>query len=250
MYSAWGATYFRDYYQSKNTYQPVHWDLVKRELKKHGAKTLLDAGCGPASMLRGGSFFGARSYGFDLTPEMVTEARRVLGRPGVPASQIWLGSILDLGSYRPDGAAKTLRYESAICFGVLPHIPASADTDVFRNLRRLLKRGGLALVEVRNELFSLFTANRFSHAFMKDRLIQSDRLLNRAGRDKSKIQLALKAYENFFGWIFLPFGKGRKMNRVTTRFFPDFTTRLKHRNSLCISRTDFRWSSILSSWLL
>jgi 2-polyprenyl-3-methyl-5-hydroxy-6-metoxy-1,4-benzoquinol methylase len=209
-YSTWGTTYFRDYYQSKNAYPPVHQDLVKRELKAHGAKTLLDAGCGPASMLRGLKFFGTKRYGFDLTPEMVDEAQRVLGRQGVPSNQVWLGSVLDPQSYRPTGAARSFRYDSAICFGVLPHIPPAADMEVFTNLRASLKRGGLAMVEARNELFSLFTANRYSHAFMKDRLIRADGLLKKAGPQKLKIQGALEAYENFFRMDLPPIRKGKQ----------------------------------------
>jgi len=209
-YSTWGTTYFRDYYRSKTAYPPVHQDLVKRELQKHGAKSLLDAGCGPASMLRGLRFLGPQRYGFDLTPEMVAEARRVLGRQEVPADQVWLGSVLDLKSYRPERSSRALRYDSAICFGVLPHIPADADMEVFSNLRASLKRGGLAMVEARNELFSLFTANRYSHEFVRDRLINADGLLKKAGRKKSKIQQALKMYEDFFRMDLPPVRKGKR----------------------------------------
>ena len=51
-YSTWARTYFDDYYSGAGAYPPVHVDIVRGLLKASGAKSLLDAGCGPASMLR------------------------------------------------------------------------------------------------------------------------------------------------------------------------------------------------------
>ena len=65
------------------------------------------------------------------------------------------------------------------------------------------------MVEARNELFSLFTANRYSHEFVSDRLIQSNELLKKAGRDRPKIQDSLKAYEKVFRMDLPPIRKGK-----------------------------------------
>jgi hypothetical protein len=46
------------------------------------------------------------------------------------------------------------------------------DKKVFSLLRKNVIRGGLVLVEARNELFSLFTCNRYSFSFLEERLIQ------------------------------------------------------------------------------
>ena len=70
-YSTWGTSYYADYYSADAPYPPVHLDLVKRLLAERGVKRLLDAGCGPASMLRHFIAPGRDVYGFDLTPEMV-----------------------------------------------------------------------------------------------------------------------------------------------------------------------------------
>ena len=51
-YSTWGKSYYDDYYSEKASYPPIHKDLIRKELKLSGAKTLLDAGCGPGSILR------------------------------------------------------------------------------------------------------------------------------------------------------------------------------------------------------
>ena len=73
-YSTWGKTYFKEYYKSAQAYPPVHLQIVKDELRRHGAQNVLDAGCGPASMLRELRQFRTRRFGFDLTPGMVDEA--------------------------------------------------------------------------------------------------------------------------------------------------------------------------------
>lgn len=172
-YSTWGKTYFQDYYRSASAYPPVHVEIVRNEMRRHGACNVLDAGCGPASMLRGLKRLGTRRFGFDLTPEMVEEAKKVLARQGVPASHVWQGSVLRESSYRRPGTKKIGGFEAVLCFGVLPHIPAQQDAGVFSLLRGSLARGGLALVEARNELFALFTCNRYSYQFFVDRLIRS-----------------------------------------------------------------------------
>ena len=168
-YRTWSTTYFDAYYTDKAGYPPVHVDLVRDELAAAGARTVLDAGCGPASLLRllGGEDLDR--YGFDLTPEMVEEARRVLAAE-VPAMRLWQGSVLDPASFRaPSGGPAG--FDAAICIGVLPHIPAEADDDVLRNLVGAVRPGGLVLVEARNELFGLFTLNRYSRAVFRDSLI-------------------------------------------------------------------------------
>jgi 2-polyprenyl-3-methyl-5-hydroxy-6-metoxy-1,4-benzoquinol methylase len=171
-YSTWGKTYFKDYYRSASAYPPVHLDIVRNELRRHGACNVLDAGCGPASMLRVLKQLGTRRFGFDLTHGMVEEAQKVLARQGVPASHVWQGSVLQKSAYLRPGTKKTGGFEAVLCFGVLPHISEKKDGKVFSLLRTSLARGGLALVEARNELFALFTCNRYSYQFLVDRLIR------------------------------------------------------------------------------
>ena len=51
-YSTWADTYYADYFTNPTAYPPMHQDLIRNLVRKSGARTLLDAGCGPASMLR------------------------------------------------------------------------------------------------------------------------------------------------------------------------------------------------------
>lgn len=207
-YSTWSTSYYDDYYGEGAAYPPVHRDLLRRILAPRKGGTLLDAGCGPASFLRDVTDLGFDLYGFDLTPEMVTAARQVLGERGVPAERIWQGSVLDEAAYSaPGGWPQT--FDAAVCVGVLPHIPEGEEDTVFANLRGAVRPGGLAVVEARNELFSLFTLNRYSRDFFMDRLIDRGGVLSRAaGEERGALEGALDGLEAMFRTDLPPVRRG------------------------------------------
>jgi 2-polyprenyl-3-methyl-5-hydroxy-6-metoxy-1,4-benzoquinol methylase len=208
-YSTWGKTYFKDYYRSPNAYPPVHVSLVEKELKSRGAANVLDAGCGPASMLRLLRFLRAERYGFDLTPEMVEEAKWVLGRQGVDSSQVWEGSVLDSASYKLPASKKSKLFDAAVCFGVLPHIAEKNDPVVFTNLRKAVRKGGVVLVEARNELFSLFTSNRYTYEFITGKLADTKSLRGASTSEKNKLREAFDRYQQLFRMDLPPVRKGK-----------------------------------------
>lgn len=209
-YSTWGSRYYPDYYQSKSAYPSVHTAIVRDLLQQNGAATVLDAGCGPASMLRDLDLPHLRRFGFDLTPEMLAEGRRVLASQGLPEDHLWQGSVLDAQSFRSGPPAAPEAYDAAICFGVLPHVPAEADLEVLRNLGNAVRPGGLVACEARNELFSLFTLNRYSREFFRSRLIQESVLLASAGDAAESVALeaAVKSLDAQFRMDLPPMRKG------------------------------------------
>ena len=209
-YSTWGSRYYADYYQNKAAYPPVHTEIVRDLLEQHRAKSVLDAGCGPASMLRDLDLPGLQRYGFDLTPEMLAEGRRVLAAQGVPEDHLWQGSVLDARAFRSGSSAAPEAYDAAICFGVLPHVPAEADLEVLRNLGNAVRPGGLVACEARNELFSLFTLNRYSREFFRSRLMQESVLLASAGdaAESEALEAALKRLDGQFRMDLPPLRKG------------------------------------------
>lgn len=206
-YSTWGERYYADYYESEGAYPPVHTAIVRDLLKVSGARSVLDAGCGPASMLRDLELPGLERYGFDLTPEMVKEARVVLARQGVPQDHVWEGSVLDAAAVRQPATGKS-GYDAAVCFGVLPHIAQDADRTVLENLRDAVRPGGLVAVEARNALFSLFTLNRYSREFFRNELIDEEALRARAGEERGALDAALKELDTRFRLDLPPIRKG------------------------------------------
>ena len=169
-YSTWGESYYDDYYSDKAPYPPVHRDIIRRELQTHGGKNLLDVGCGPASMLRDLTDLDLDLFGFDLTPEMVIECKKVMADLGVKETHFWEGSVTNLNDFQGPSDIPE-KFDASICVGVLPHIPIEHDETVFKNIRACLQEGGMAIVEARNELFALFTLNRYSSDLFETRLV-------------------------------------------------------------------------------
>lgn len=207
-YSTWAESYFVDYYENAGAYPPVHQKIIHDLVVASGARTLLDAGCGPASMLRSLGDLGAALYGFDLTPEMVAEARKVMVPHGVPAQHLWQGSVADPAAFRAPAGDPSL-FDAAICIGVLPHVPAALDDEVIANLRDAVRPGGLVALEARNQLFALFTLNRYSHDFFVNELIRPETLRGRAGADAGTLDLALGTLAERFRTDLPPLRKGK-----------------------------------------
>jgi 2-polyprenyl-3-methyl-5-hydroxy-6-metoxy-1,4-benzoquinol methylase len=199
-YSAWSAHYYDDYYHGAGAYPPVHTDIVRGLLRAAGARTVLDAGCGPASMLRDLAEPGLERWGFDLTPEMVVEARRVLADQGLPAERVWEGSVLDPAAFQARAGAPPEGFDAVVCFGVLPHVPAGANAQVLTNLRAAVRPGGLVAIEARNRLFALFTFNRYSRDLFHDVLIGVSALEKKAADagERAALERALAALDQHF----------------------------------------------------
>lgn len=208
-YATWGSTYYDEYYGSKAAYPPVHRDLLRSLLVEAGVRNVLDAGCGSASFLRELAGLDMELFGFDLTPEMVSEGRRVFAGLGLLAENLWEGSVLDPGAFRPPHGKSKKTFDAAICIGVLPHIPESADSEVIDNLRDSVRKGGLVIIEARNQLFSLFTLNRYSHQFFLNELIRKNDLEKRAGEKTSVLQGAFDNMEKYFQMDLPPVRKGK-----------------------------------------
>jgi SAM-dependent methyltransferase len=206
-YSTWGTSYYDEYYGADAPYPPVHLELARRLVDECEATRLLDAGCGPASMLRHMLAPGRDIYGFDLTPEMVAEARRVLGAQGLPSERIWEGSVASLDDYAERNAGRD--YDCVLCSGVMPHIPQELDATVIANIFQSLRAGGTAIVEARNELFAMFTMNRYSHELFLDRLLPAEWLKQNAGPEKAGLDAALTQVASMFRTDLPPVRKGK-----------------------------------------
>jgi SAM-dependent methyltransferase len=211
-YSSWSGDYYEQYYGKNAPYPPVHKDLIKKLLVDAGARRILDAGCGPASFLRelDGKVFDL--YGFDLTPEMVSEARRIIAQKGVPPDHIWLGSVVSSESFRRPGRKRTFLFDAVVCVGVLPHIPEDTEGTVFENMRNAVKKNGLVVIEARNQLFSMFTLNRYSYYFFRDELIKEAGLKRRTGAEAAAFERAMRELKKMFRIDLPAERKGRKGN--------------------------------------
>lgn len=206
-YSTWGTSYYSDYYGPDAPYPPVHIDLLRRLILESTPSRVLDAGCGPASFLRHMTKDNCELYGFDLTSEMIAEAKRIFAEQGLDPNRIWQGSVLEKKAYYQAGDSKP--YDCAICVGVMPHIAEKDDDVLYANMHAAVRPGGRVLIEARNQLFSLFTLNRPSYQFLTEELVRSDELLARAGDQRPQLQQALEALKPQFRMDLPPIRRGK-----------------------------------------
>ena len=209
-YSTWGDSYFDEYYSDAAPYPPVHRDLIKKLVVESGAQSLLDAGCGPASILRAFGDTDIELFGFDLTPEMIVEAKSVMQTLDVPADNIWQGSVTDCAAFSGAKHKKSGSYDAAICIGVMPHVSEDEDTVVIENLREAVRPGGLVLLEARNAFFSLFTLNRYSWDFFAEDLIDFETLTTSAVVDKQEVATAKEEIQKRFRMDLPPIRSGKQ----------------------------------------
>jgi 2-polyprenyl-3-methyl-5-hydroxy-6-metoxy-1,4-benzoquinol methylase len=170
-YSTWGDNYFRNYYGEHAPYPPIHRDLIRKLVAEIGGVSLLDAGCGPASILRDYCDSSHEPFGFDLTLEMVDEARVVLRSIGADPGRVWQGDVTDPESYATARRRVQAGFDVVLCVGVLAHVMERDECAVLRLLIDSLRPGGRIILGLRNELFSLFSFNRITYSFLSKSLI-------------------------------------------------------------------------------
>jgi SAM-dependent methyltransferase len=209
-YAGWGKTYYAEYYGEKAPYPPVHRKILREIIREHRVTTLLDAGCGPASFLRDILDDGIELYGFDLTPEMVEEGKRIFSEKGLSPDRIWLGNVLDPAAYAYPGNGTKAAYDAAICFGVLPHIPEKDDPLLLQNLHAAVRDQGIVILEARNQLFGLFTLNRYSYDLFMEELIQEGELRKRAGDSLPALDRVFEEMKKQFRMDMPPLRKGKE----------------------------------------
>lgn len=207
-YATWGKDYYDEYYGKKAPYPPVHKELICKILKTNKVSTLIDAGCGPASFLREIMDLDIQLYGFDLTPEMINEGKKVFHERDISSDRIWMGNILNKDSFIcPKEGLK--QYDAVICGGVLPHIPQDADRLAIQNIAAAVNPGGFCAVEARNKLFGLFSLNRYSYDLFVNDLISLENV-KQSKIDSVKIDQLLTGISQFFRMDLPPIRKGKK----------------------------------------
>ena len=126
--------------------------LVRRLLDERagGARSLLDAGCGPGQLLAELAlhFPQARLAGGDVSARSLA-----LARTRCPDAELF---ALDLGAddFETAHAARLQRFDAIVCSEVLEHLPD--DALALARLRRLLERNGHLIVTVPGGSMSRF----------------------------------------------------------------------------------------------
>jgi len=150
-------------------YPANHFALqrVLNVVQERGARSLLEVGIGRGTAIAPLAGAGLELSGMDIDERFVATSREVISEYGRPAESVVWGDIEDAMTY------PTLRgqadFDALLALGVLPH--ARHQQTMLENMRALLRPGGTMFIECRNELFSLFTFNRFTADFVVDSLL-------------------------------------------------------------------------------
>jgi SAM-dependent methyltransferase len=141
-------------------------DILLSLLKKINPKKILDVGCGSGEPLIEMLNAGFDARGFDYAEEMVDYARKNLKQAGYPEDLVHRNNMENI-----EGIA-TGRFDCIIAMGSIYY---ARDFDkTMSNISGLLNKGGRFIFSLRNELFSLFSLNKYSLLFFWHKLMPTE----------------------------------------------------------------------------
>jgi 2-polyprenyl-3-methyl-5-hydroxy-6-metoxy-1,4-benzoquinol methylase len=162
--------YQRENLESSERYPANYFRLqiLVRRLATLGAKRVYEIGVGEGTPLVAMAKLGLEVAGCDISQAMVDAARTRFHGAGLSQELIQWGDVEDamtLAGQLSDG-----KFDAVVAAGVLPHV--RNDRLMLETVKMCLKPGGVALIEFRNKLFSLFTFNRLTKEFILDDLLR------------------------------------------------------------------------------
>jgi 2-polyprenyl-3-methyl-5-hydroxy-6-metoxy-1,4-benzoquinol methylase len=173
-YDSTAAEYHR-MYQRENLdsleYYPANYfrlQILVRRLAELGAKRVYEVGVGEGTPLVTMAKLGMEVAGCDISEAMVAAARKNFQAAGLSQDLIQWGDVEDATTIA--GQLADGKFDAVVAAGVLPHV--RNDRLMIETAKMCLKPGGVALIEFRNKLFSLFTFNRLTKEFILDDLLR------------------------------------------------------------------------------
>ncbi len=143
--------------------------ILVRRLAALSARRVYEIGVGEGTPLVTMAKLGLDVAGCDISDSMVAAARRNFESSGLSKDAIQWGDVEDATTIA--GQLSSGKFDGVIAAGVLPHI--HNDRLMLETVKMCLRPGGVALIEFRNKLFSLFTLNRLTKEFVLDDLLQN-----------------------------------------------------------------------------
>jgi len=153
------------YYTESTGYYPANWyrlELTKKIIEQRisPGSTVLDAGCGTGEILVHLLEKGHQASGCDLSQKMIDVGRRKLESRHLTA-EITKTSLEDLQMYKSNS------FDAVLAMGVFPYIREERDAACLAEIHRVLRPKGLFVSAHENELFDLFTFNKYTLRFFE-----------------------------------------------------------------------------------
>ncbi len=134
---------------------------ILRGLKKGRC---LDAGCGGGQILLPLVDGGWDAHGVDSSPQMIGFAREALKRNGHDEERATVSSVEDLSAFKDNS------FDVVFSMGVIEYLNDDQERRIYQETRRVLKTGGVLIVEYINMLFDISTFNRFTVDFFRNNI--------------------------------------------------------------------------------
>jgi SAM-dependent methyltransferase len=191
------ATYERVAYQygrspdSRYPFYEVRRERVMDIVASLPKGRCLDAGCGGGQVMLSLLQAGWDASGLDVSPKMLELAADALEAAGHSRDRLVLGSLDDLSHYESDSM------DLITSMGVQEYLTQEQELRFFAEARRILRPGGILIVEYINMLFDLTTFNRFTIHFFQSHLLppffaDGERVLQLTERLKTLLTFADK----------------------------------------------------------
>ncbi len=162
----YGNEYHRTGFSKNYPANKYRLEIVLKLIKKINPKKILDVGCGTADpmikILNGG--FNIR--GFDLSDDMIDMAKKNLKDYGYPEELVTLDNMESIKCF------DTNEFDCAIALGSVYY--ARNFNSAMSRIIRTIKPNGHFIFSLRNELFSLFSVNKYTAHFILNKLIEQD----------------------------------------------------------------------------
>ena len=146
----------------------IRLEIMVKKLLECNTKSVFDAGCGTCGPMIRFMNEGIKCRGFDFSGEMVVHGQKELKKAGYKPDLIKVGDITNQKDF-PDE-----KFDAVTAFGVFPHV--ENEKTALANLKYILNKNGKVFIEFRNDLFSLFTLNKYSLEFFISQLINQNSL--------------------------------------------------------------------------
>lgn len=169
-FGAESTTYDRNYDPTANRY-PDHifrLNIFDNLLASLQPRNILDAGCGSGIPLLNFLNNDFDAYGFDLSLEMVAQAKKNVSRWGHSESRVFHG---DLDNFVTPIAEK---FDAIVGLGTVYYTPNTLTT--LQNLLNSLSPDGHLIFSLRNELFSMYSLNSYSVEYLAEHIYPTSKL--------------------------------------------------------------------------
>ncbi|MBN1688180.1 MAG: methyltransferase domain-containing protein [Candidatus Omnitrophica bacterium] len=169
MFDNW-AKWYADFYkgeqlediQRKEDRQSMHrFRMFLEAISNHRKYRIVDVGCGTGYLLVRLLQLGHDAYGFDYSDNMIRQAKDFLKKSDLNAERAVCADLSFLDRFR----SNSLDFVTAA--GLVRYLNREEERKFYRKVRRVLKPSGRFVVTFTNELFDVWSFNRYTVDFFK-----------------------------------------------------------------------------------